>query len=186
VKWDLKLSELPSDAIKNNDTIIVEEWNFYIDINMNKTKNLWIVVLKPNYNIEEWYKTDWWWGNLYIETNVTYINAIIYAEWGLISTHLYNVLDTNNADRTALLNKQLVMYWSMFTRNTIGWTLLWWGYTDYVLPWQQLTSNLDHATIYDLNMVRRWLGIADADNLNNDDPFVVIHKSNKNLKIFHK
>ena len=142
VKWDVKYSEVKNN-LNNNDTIIVKDWNFIIDEDINK--NIWIIVLKDNYNVLNDYDNKW---NIYVNSNVWYIKAIIYADWTFRSANK-NWLSYNDSD----LEKRLFLDWSLFTRNTIGWAVKW--STNYTLPWWKITSDFDLAEIYDLNYVRK-------------------------------
>ena len=94
--------------------------------------------------------------NVYITPNVTKIDAIIYADGWFISSDInWNPYTKDNNARTSALQKQLILTWSLFTRNTIGWAVLWTG-GKYILPWWSKTTNFNEAMKYDLNYVRRW------------------------------
>jgi len=142
VIWNTKYSEI-KNYLNSNDTIIVKDWNFIIDEDINKF--IWIIVLKNNYRITTDYNKSW---NIYINNNVGNINAVVYADWALRSSKenwkIYS--DTE-------LEKQLKLNWSLFTRNTIGWAIKW--NTNFVLPWWKLINDYDLASIYDLNYLRK-------------------------------
>jgi hypothetical protein len=136
------------------ETLVVKDGNVTINWDLNLTWNrLWIIVLKDGYDIENWYSWSW---NVYIKPQVTKINAIIYADGWVISVDdSWNVLATDNTSRTSKLQTQLVMTGSLFTRNTIWWSIL--GTTNkYILPGWKETTDFNHAMIYDLNYLRRW------------------------------
>jgi len=60
-------------------------------------------------------------GNIYITPNVKYINAIIYADGGIISAESHGIVyETDSTSRTNALQNQLILVGSVFTRNTIG------------------------------------------------------------------
>lgn len=177
VEWrDLRYSQVSSGLWKN-DTVVVKDGNFIIDENIDQT--LWIVTLKSGYNSTIDYETGW---NVYVEKDVTYIDAIIYANGWLISA------DDNgdpyiqdSGTRTWDLNKQLVMKGTLFSRNTIaGAVYAWWSY---FLPWWEETSDFNNAMIYDLNYIRRWNGWwdpngDDSGNIYNEwysNPFVILY-----------
>lgn len=84
-------------------------------------------------------------------------------------------IDTD--DRTNTLNKQLVIKWSILTRNTIGWAVKW-SSGKYILPGWELTDNFDKAMMYDLNYIRRWNWNQDSTkNWWNNDNLVIIYNS---------
>lgn len=149
VEWDISISW----NLLNYETLIVKNWNVIITWNLNPNKNkLWIIVIKDWYNVENDYVNKW---NVYVKPNVTEINALIYADWALISSdNSWSAYVANTTSRTFELNKQLILNWSLFTKNTIWWAILsWW---DYKLPWWKSINNFDKAMIYDLNYIRRW------------------------------
>lgn len=164
-EWDISLS-----WVLSYETIVVKNWNVKIDWDLNATwKKLWIIVIRDNQTIE-----DIW--NIYVIPNVTSINAIIYADWGFISTWFKSWEDivSNYRDsetRTSKLINQLIFKWSLFTRNTIWWAILaWWKY---ILPWWSKTDNFDKAMMYDLNYIRRnniW-------NSTYNEPFVILYNA---------
>lgn len=147
-KGDKKYSDI-KDMLEFNDTIIIEEWNFVIDENIDV--NIWIIVLSNSYSVETDYSTDW---NIYINNNVTKINSIIYADWWLISSKLWNPYIIDSIERTLELQKQLIINWNIFSRNTIWWAIL--AGWNYILPWWKNTSIFNNAMIYDLNYLRKW------------------------------
>ena len=153
VVWDINLSW----EISWYETLIVKDWNVIINWDLNNSwKKLWIIVLKDSYNINSDYNWKW---NVYVNQNVSKINAVIYADgWFISSNSSWIPYLSDNITRTSELKKQLYMKWSLFTRNTIWWAILaWW---DYILPgWSKIAwvdANFDKAMIYDLNYIRRW------------------------------
>jgi hypothetical protein len=143
------------------ETLVVINWNINITWSLNTNGDkLWIIVLSDWYNIISDYSNKW---NVYIDKDATYINATIYADWGLISSNNGMPYITDTYTRTVDLQNQLIIKWSIFTRNTIWWAILaWWSY---LLPWWQTTSSFNNAMIYDLNYLRRW-------NLLNDGTYL--------------
>jgi hypothetical protein len=80
--------------------------------------------LKDGYDVKSDYKSDKWW-NIYVASNVKNINAVIYADWWLISSDSSWVpYEEDKFVRTDDLQKQLIMKWTLFTRNTIWWAIL--------------------------------------------------------------
>ncbi|MDD2486870.1 MAG: hypothetical protein PHS92_00665 [Candidatus Gracilibacteria bacterium] len=140
------------DDISGVETLIVTNGNIKITGNINTSgKKFGIIVLKDGYDVNADYNGK---GNIYIMPNVRYINALIYADGGLMSTDESGVLYTSDsAERTEILKKQLVVKGSVFTRNTIGGSLEVSG-GEYILPGLSKTTSFDKAMIYDLNAIR--------------------------------
>ncbi len=157
VNWDF---EINWDL--DYETLIIKDWNIKITWDLNIIGNkLWIIVLKDNYEVKKWPDHQKW--NIFINwsNSVKYINAIIYADGGIFSTNWDD------------LSYQLVIKWSLFTRNTIwGWV---WICT---LPWGKLDETCELAKKYDLNYIRTW-NVWAFDNFDinewNTDNFVIIY-----------
>ncbi|MDD3646802.1 MAG: hypothetical protein PHH06_05365 [Candidatus Gracilibacteria bacterium] len=162
------------------ETLIVKNGNVIIGGNLNTSgKKLGIIVLKDGYDVNSDYKTK---GNVYVDKNVTYIDAIIYADGGLISSNGSTPYTKDSTVRTTDLQNQLVLKGSLFTRNTIGGAILAGGY--YILPGGEKIGDFDKAMIYDLNYTRRGYDGWDGGDTNNDgnnynlgnkNPFVIIY-----------
>lgn len=136
------------------ETLIVKNGNVIINWNLNELwKKLWIITLTDWYNVTTDHSKTW---NIYIDNNVSFINALIYADGWLISYYDWNVLYEDTIERTYRLQKQLIIKWSIFSRNTIGGSILS-GWT-YILPWWKETNNFNNSMVYDLNYLRRWRG----------------------------
>ena len=147
------------------ETIIVKNWNVIINWDLNiSNKKLWIIVLKDNYLIDSDYNKKW---NIYVDKNVSKINAIIYADWAFRSakSNWTSYLDSE-------LNNKLIFNWSLFTRNTIGWAVK--ANTEYLLPWWKKTNNFDLAEIYDLNYIRK---VDNSCNIDEDYSFLIKYNS---------
>ncbi len=164
-EWDVSYSSVKA-LLQPNDTLIIKDWNFIIDEDINTT--IWVIILKSNYLIEHDYKNMW---NIYVNDNVEYINALIYADWAFRSA----TADWLSYNDTSL-NKQLIFNWSLFTRNTIGWAVK--ANTQYVLPWWQETDNYDLAEIYDLNYIRK---VDNTCDIENDYSFLIKYNPNTQL-----
>lgn len=171
VYWSYSWSINGIDGWNTYETLVVRNWNLTInsDIPYINSKPIWIVVLKDlNYDP----KTDFSWStamwNIYIDRNVTSINAVIYADWWIISSDGWVPYVKDSITRTDNLMEPLTIKWSIFSRNTIWWAILRW--TTYALPWwdtikESDTWSFDNAMIYDLNYLRRWWKCAeDASN----------------------
>lgn len=185
--WDLHWGDdfiIDSDFDYNKvETLIVKNANVIItksklNIDWNK---FWIIVLSDWYDIKTDYLKNW---NIYVDKWVSYIDSAMYADWWIISSDAENSnlpLTENNAIRTSKLQNQLIIKWSIFTRNTIWWSVeAWWFY---ILPWWEKSNNFDNAMIYDLNYVRVWNVWCDDIDDNWDcrwdweynDPVVIIY-----------
>lgn len=168
IDWDITLN-----ASSNlwYETLVVKDGNVIISGDLTQSK-LWIIVLKDWYDVNSWFNGKW---NIYVKPNVQNINAIIYADWWLMSTDSDgNLYTSDSTDRTSVLKNQLTIYWSLFTRNTIGWAILaWWKY---ILPGGSKIDDFNKAMIYDLNFIRRsnaWCIQDSTLNCIYKDPFII-------------
>lgn len=147
VTWDYILESVPT-----YETLIVKNWNVLIKenyINTAKSK-LWIIVMRDNQS-----DTSKW--NIYVSPDVVYINALMYADWWLMAVktnnwELFTSSDEEDWTRSSTLKNQLIIKWSLFTRNTIWWAAL---ENDLRLPGGSKTTEFFKALTYDLNYVRR-------------------------------
>lgn len=155
IEWDKKYSEI-KNKLNKNDTIIIKNWNFTIDENI--TKNIWIIVLKDNYDVKSDYKNTW---NVYVKKTVSNINAYIYADWWFISWYKNNYWDFVTYTDKTLRENTLDLKWSLFTKNTIGWSEKW--DTICKLPWWEKTDDCSLAEKYDLHYIRKMI-ICDKDD----------------------
>ena len=127
------------------DTVIIKNWNFIIDQNIDK--QIGIIVLKDGYNVSP-ETPDW--GNILITKDVTNIKAYIYSDWAIMSK---DVNWKNYKDEE--LATPLTINWSIFSRNTIWWAVAWIWDNKYLLPWGKKTSDFKFAEKYDLNYLRK-------------------------------
>ena len=127
------------------DTVIIKNWNFIIDQNIEK--QIGIIVLKDGYNVSP-ETPDW--GNVLITKDVTNIKAYIYSDWAIMSK---DVNWKNYKDEE--LATPLTINWSIFSRNTIWWAVAWIWDNKYLLPWGKKTSDFKLAEKYDLNYLRK-------------------------------
>ncbi|EKD44540.1 MAG: hypothetical protein ACD_71C00106G0002 [uncultured bacterium (gcode 4)] len=177
IEWDSTLSWEPI-----YETLIIKNGNLTISDNFNtNNKKFGIIVLRDD-------ATKINFGNIYILPWVRYIHSVMYSDGGIISTGFWNDTIGNYKDsvtRTNILNRQLVIKGSLFTRNTIGWAIKG-SLGKYILPWGSLTNDFNLAMMYDLNYLRRWntwydiLGLNGSKNYNNEnsDNVVIIFDSN--------
>jgi len=94
-------------------TLIIKWWNIYINSNIyNKDKKslLTIIVKRDSKN-----RKNWW--NIYIDPDVTNIDAILISEGSILSFYNNNIY--NSKDNADFLRKQLLIYGSIITRNSI-------------------------------------------------------------------
>lgn len=161
VVWGVKYIDKTTDFNKNYtleanpnfETLIVRNGNILIssDFNISK-KNVGIIsYIDGGYNKETGFDSI---GNIYVESDVSSINAIMYADGWIISTVSWNPVSWDKGDRNNILKNQLSIFGSLFTRNTLAWAIeLSWNY---LLPGWELTSQESLATQYDLYYMRRW------------------------------
>lgn len=135
--------------IWGSKTIVVKWWNLRIRWNILDPDNdgiLWIIVL-------------WW--DIYIDTTVTDIHAVLYTNRSIRSYSpskgLYNGSNLNSDD----LWNQLYIQWSIFSENTIGWSKKSTHECPYYVEIWSCTDRTAQA--YDLNYLRRYY-IYDSDN----------------------
>ena len=129
VIWDYEYNDT-----EPYDTLIVKNGN--LKINTNVTKNRGFIVLDEKFDGTK--------GNIYVGENVTDIEWILFGE---------GRLDSIGTKST----KQLRILWTVFTRNTIGGSILT-SENKYTLPWGKMVNdtpeNKNIAMSYDLNLLR--------------------------------
>ncbi len=171
--WDLVELNLNNPNYSWAKTILIEWWDLYIKSNIlaNNLNSdiLWIAVLKD---------IQWRWGNIFIDNNVLEINAVLYADKSLISTDSSKINSSNYLDRILSpenwgtydnLDKQLYLYWSLFSNNTIWWSTK----NPYLCPYfVTINCSLDISQKFDLNFTRRWYEIKRNNNYENY-PFII-------------
>ncbi len=141
-------------------TIVVKWWNIYIKWDMyysDSTSLFWMVVLKDDTT-----KTKGW--NIYVHPNVTNVVWAAFAEWSILSYNWSQVYRKSNTVE-GNLTRQLLWFWSVYSANTIWWSLglgAWASYTcpywsDYYVVNKTSVCNQDEATKYDLSQLRRFV-----------------------------
>lgn len=148
-KWKIVTLDNSWNGIRVNweNTIIIRWWNLYIkdDIyGVNNNDILTIVVLRDETN-----KVNWW--NIYIDPNVTNIDAIIVSEWSLLSYNGTQVIDSTTNSNS--LKKQLFIYGSLITRNTIWENKAIFNTDDYISSWTEVITtryNLENLRSFQL------------------------------------
>lgn len=156
-KWKiLTLENSNGIEVSWQKNLIVKWWNLYIKSDIyNKDKNsLLVIVVQRDLNKR---KNGW---NVYIDPSVTNIDAVIISEWSILSFNWTSVVTTSSS-----LKNQLLIYWSIATRNSI-WenkTVYWSDH--YVLK----NSEEEDVYLYNLENLR-YFQIGKSDQLDETDP----------------
>jgi len=125
------------------DILIVKDGNVIIGDNL--PRNIGIIVLHDSFHPEN----DSEKGNIYVTPKVRNMYGFLYADGWLISVKNKNKqLFLSEKERNTLLQKQLVIYGNLFSKNTIGWWKAW------ILPGNKKTSDSQKTLLYDLDYVR--------------------------------
>jgi len=117
--------------------LYVKWWNIYInaDISNNSNTSQLVIVVKRDPNNRK----NWW--NVYINPWVTNIDAVIIADWSIISFNWNNTLNTDTDSN--LLKKQLLIYWSISTKNTFWKDIATYWTDDYISNWWITWNNIN-------------------------------------------
>ena len=87
--------------------------------------------------------------------DVRFIGATLFADESVMSVnYAAKVFQKSSSSRTVLLDKQLVIYGSVLSKNTVGGAVRADNNGKYFLPWQNSTVSLDEAVRYDLAFLR--------------------------------
>lgn len=164
-----------------NKTILIEWWNLFISSNIlanNINQDiLWIIVLKD---------INWNWWHIFINKDVTEINAILYADKAIASSDTTIITETDDLNKILspengwtydYLNRQLYIYGSVFSNNTIWWSVQ----TPYLCPFF-ITNlcTLDISQKYDMNYLRRGY---DIKRVASYDDYPTIIRYNPNIQL---
>ncbi len=165
------LNDITENKFDWKRTIVVVWWNLYIKsdiINNSLDDILWIIVLEDENN-------KWW--NLYIDPEVVNLEAVIYTDKSLIS---YNdaLWEIDWSISRTVLENQLFIHWSVYSNNTIGWTIKdpsecpFYAYDYY----PSFTCSYKVAQKFDLNFLRRYYPTLpwESSNLTTEDNPIVI------------
>jgi hypothetical protein len=138
-------------------TLIITDGNVTFTDNFNTLKrDIWIIVLQGKDSMK-------W--NIYIKPNVAFIGGILFSEWSIESVgSTWVVYLQSNISRTTTLSKQIVFYWWLYTRNTVGGAILWKAWDNYMLPGWVSTNSIQEAIRYDLSFLRMRSGGKDDIN----------------------
>lgn len=156
--WANKLVELSgSSDISGSKTLVVEWWDILINWNITDTLGdddiLWIIAIQK----------DGIWGNIIIDSGVTDIHAIMYADRSLLSSVGWSIADGNTFDSD--LANQLYIRGSLFSENTIWWAIN----SPYTCPFfEDNTCDEVIAKKYDLSFLRRYILVTEVDDQGNE------------------
>lgn len=153
-QWNILYFKNPNQPVRLSwnivweKTLIVENWNVYIDGNVTGPWNLWIIVLHSD--VMTW--------NVYINPSVRDIHASMFVDRSILS---YNgsVLDGNTS--ATVLENQLYIYGSIFSENTIGTSRSTVPVCPFHVPSTSCTR--EEAQAYDFNYLRRYFINAGGD-----------------------
>lgn len=154
-------------GVTDKINIIIKWWNLLLNSDMyyaNTNAMIWYFVLRDERNT----KNGW---NVYITQEPTNLVWILYAEWSIMSvdsTTPSKVYINNNTNPDEL-NKQLLWNGSLFSANTVGWSLNYKNTTDKKLACPYGTDiyiektgdmntwcSFDEANKYDFAALRRF------------------------------
>ena len=163
-KWkNLEIGSNPDGITKIawKNLVIVNEWNIFINANLsnrNDSKDLLILVSKKG-------QSGKWW-NIYIHPDVTNIDAVIIADGSILSLKGNNLQDISNPTMKNNLRKQLLVYGSILSSNTVGSDIVPYG-ADYYE--NSSYSPVSLTNIYDLWNLRTfnldlWKALKICDN----------------------
>lgn len=162
-KWKIvTFNNSTNDYIKINwnNTVIVEWGNIYIKddlINVDDNTSLLTIIVKRDKKNNK----NWW--NIYIDPSVTNIDAILIADWSILNYWGWlNILDSTND----ALRKQLLIYWSISTKNTIWINKLPYWSDDYIINESKTFSWT--WNIYDLTNLRSFRPILSDQIITSD------------------
>ncbi len=178
-------------------TIIIKDWNLKISTNITERLDIAVISENTNYdmysNINSYYDYVSNWGNIIIWKDVSVINWLLYTDRSLLAWNLsWDPIDPYSSDRSWLLNKQLIFYGSLISRNTI------WGSIQknwkYTMPWWKLvdsnTYNQKLSLAFDLAFFRVWnewynLPLNQKYNYWHDSYILVDYNSDIKLNPYH-
>lgn len=147
-QWKNIIIEDISDKVEISwkNTLLAKNANVYIKSNIyNKDDSNSILVIVATRDRETW--NGW---NIYVDPSVTNIDAILIADGSLLSFDWTDILSWEISN--ILLRKQLLIFGSVFTSNTVWSDIMPYG-SDY---YEQLTDNKIDWNIYDLANLRNF------------------------------
>jgi hypothetical protein len=185
--WNEKIAFFKDTDIHLNDysikwieTIVVKNWNIFIDGNIYKTNDKallslvslndkWFSRKSLSYSIIKNYisntTTNKIYGFVFINPKVTNIDAYIYAQWSVMSYNwdkkLYDGSNVTDTSSDKNMYNQLYVRWWLISTNTIGWSRLVWDNSvkyDKKCPWflKESDCNINTAQAFDLVYLRRY------------------------------
>ncbi len=172
---------------KNKEISLTDIWWIYSNDGQDITLNWWNITKKSliyvkwadviiKWNIKEkWWlltivavwNSYWEWWHIYIDKDVTNIDAIMISQnwiYPLLAKNwkklkIWSMLEVVKWNKNSELNNQLLIYGMVISRsNTVWWSIRING--KYVEPWWKYvvwnTANFYRAAVYDLNYLRRY------------------------------
>jgi len=132
-----------------NKTVIVKWWNIYINADIYDTTGVLVLVAKR----DSTNNNNWW--NIYINPDVTNIDAVMIADGSIMNynPNITNIDWSHVVTSTWDLMKQLLIYGSIYTKNTIWWTTNPYWSDWYIKYWRNSTI---WAIKYDLTKLRHF------------------------------
>lgn len=146
-KWKIEELSNGSSAMQVTwyNTVIVKWWNIYIKSNINNTSNtssLLVLLAQRDNNNNGW--------NIYIDPSVTNIDAIIIADWSLLSYSSNGII----TDETTLW-EQLLVYGSVLSNNVVWSNEYPYGSDAYIQWYRNVTDRpATDINIFDLTNLR--------------------------------
>lgn len=173
--WDWTYTSSPI-MISWKKTIVISGWDLYINRDMYYSDNnsiLWIIVMKDE---------NWKWWNIFINPKVTNIAASVFAQYSVLSAEVTNFSSSPQSikyydwtDNAIYLRNQLYIYWSLFSENTIGWSI-----SPYKCPYYVWSCTQTNSLKYDLNYLRTYFTYKETKAWTNvwDNIYVTIPYNN--------
>ncbi len=190
IEWNLIIWDV---WIDKKITILVKDWSVYINDNIYKSNNNWILTIIST-------KTGWFEKNsihfdsikkyplkqkwfIYINPKVTNIDAYIYTEWSVLSyewTKIFHWWNTKDVYKD--IYNQLYIRWGIISTNTIWWSRL--INDDNInfnqkCPWFLLENdcNYNSSQAFDFIYLRRYMLVDDSYygwNWNTKVPYIPV------------
>lgn len=164
--WDKVEISLSDINFSWKKTILIHGWNLYIKSNIvssNLSEDILGIIVMQDQNLK------WW--NIYVEKDVTRIDAVMYADKVLATsdnTYINNSSDSDKIISWSYLNTQLYINGSIFSNNTLWWSTN--GTCPYFIKDEECTP--EESQKYDLNYLRRWYNDK-YDNSYGDYPVII-------------
>ena len=142
---------IPGKISYKDKVLLITQWlDVFLtgDIQMWKNGIFWIICLDNNYGF---------WGNIYVNTNITNLEAYLYADKALISykgNPVNNTFFTQEKLSQDDLSNQLLIKWVLWSFNTL------WASLNWKCPY--FNKHCSYPKKYDLTYLRRFYLIKDS------------------------